>query len=157
MVRPFLPSLIGPLWILLQKLDIHPLALEDVLHQRGSQSRSKADYYPSHLFVRILRHTLRSDNEDGQEVVARFITRQPRSASPDAMTVDDEDDGRSDKVEDWNVEEKTLAGSKFSTMRDGSMGKTNMDLEQGQQETIRGRRRRITPLKSVSKIRVDFP
>ncbi|KAI6031228.1 hypothetical protein PISMIDRAFT_88428 [Pisolithus microcarpus 441] len=37
--------------------DLHPLAVEDVLHRR-SHLRSKADYYPKHLFVRVLSHTL---------------------------------------------------------------------------------------------------
>ncbi|KAG6330165.1 hypothetical protein ID866_8925 [Astraeus odoratus] len=37
--------------------DLHPLAVEDVLHRRG-QTRSKADYYPKHLFLRVLSHTL---------------------------------------------------------------------------------------------------
>ncbi|KAI6031234.1 hypothetical protein BKA83DRAFT_4197471 [Pisolithus microcarpus] len=37
--------------------DLHPLAVEDVLHRR-SHLRSKADYYPKHLFVQVLSHTL---------------------------------------------------------------------------------------------------
>ncbi|KAI6120937.1 hypothetical protein EDD16DRAFT_809478 [Pisolithus croceorrhizus] len=37
--------------------DLHPLAVEDVLHRR-SHLRSKADYYPKHLFIQVLSHTL---------------------------------------------------------------------------------------------------
>lgn len=37
--------------------DIHSLALEDILHERG-HTHSKADYYPNHLFIRILCHSL---------------------------------------------------------------------------------------------------
>ncbi|KLO20175.1 hypothetical protein SCHPADRAFT_934778 [Schizopora paradoxa] len=42
---------------LTQKYDIHPLALEDVIHGRMN-SRSKADYFSKHLFIRVLRHTI---------------------------------------------------------------------------------------------------
>ncbi|KAL5519404.1 hypothetical protein ACEPAH_1087 [Sanghuangporus vaninii] len=130
------------------KYDIHPLALEDVLHQRGNQARSKADYYPRHLFIRILRHTLGSDSEDEdeRETVAPLITRLPRSASPDIMRKGDEGDDYSSAAGDW-PDEKTLAGSKLSTMRKGSLRlrRTNLDLEQGKHETTR------TPLKSRRK------
>lgn len=45
-------------------IDLHPLALEDVLHDRH-HARSKADYYPKHLFLRILCHTVGTTrNED---------------------------------------------------------------------------------------------
>jgi hypothetical protein len=37
--------------------DIHPLALEDILH-KSNHSRSKADYYTQHLFISILCHYL---------------------------------------------------------------------------------------------------
>ncbi|KAL5494805.1 hypothetical protein ACEPAI_267 [Sanghuangporus weigelae] len=136
------------------KYDIHPLALEDVLHQRGNQARSKADYYPRHLFIRILRHTLGSDSDDDdeRETVAPPITRLPRSTSPDVMREGDEGDGYSSTAGDW-PDEKTLADSKLSAMRKGSLRlrKTNLDLEQGKHETIRGGRRRLTPLKSRRK------
>lgn len=38
-------------------IDLDSLALEDILHERG-HNHSKADYYPNHLFLRILCHTL---------------------------------------------------------------------------------------------------
>ncbi|KAL5533783.1 hypothetical protein ACEPAG_243 [Sanghuangporus baumii] len=137
------------------KYDIHPLALEDVLHQRGNQARSKADYYPRHLFIRILRHTLGSDNneEDDRETVAPSITRLPRSTSPDVMHEANGGDDYSSATADW-PDEKTLADSKLSTMRKGSLRlrKTNSDLEQGKHETIRGGRYRLTPLKSVNPV-----
>ncbi|TEB32375.1 hypothetical protein FA13DRAFT_1790699 [Coprinellus micaceus] len=50
--------------------DLDSLALEDILHERG-HNHSKADYYPSHLFLRILCHALdfpdRYDDEQSQE------------------------------------------------------------------------------------------
>ncbi|THU93873.1 hypothetical protein K435DRAFT_967082 [Dendrothele bispora CBS 962.96] len=39
------------------KYNIHPLALQDVF-STGSQTRSKVDYYPNHLSLRILCHDL---------------------------------------------------------------------------------------------------
>ncbi|KAF8203846.1 magnesium transporter [Pholiota molesta] len=36
---------------------LHSLALEDILHEQGN-NHSKADYYPGHLFIRILSHTV---------------------------------------------------------------------------------------------------
>lgn len=65
--------------------DLHPLALEDVLHQR-QKARSKADYYPQHLFIRLLRHTLApEDEEDLTSTLNDTITSLPRSTSPDAF------------------------------------------------------------------------
>jgi hypothetical protein len=39
--------------------EMHPLSVEDLLHPHG-HTRSKADYYPKHLFIRILCHILGS-------------------------------------------------------------------------------------------------
>ncbi|KAI0028013.1 hypothetical protein K488DRAFT_59781 [Vararia minispora EC-137] len=77
------------------KYDMHPLAVEDLLHQRGPHSRSKADYYPKHLFLRILCHTLGSTpatdgfvssdvtpSSSGWSSTAGTITNLTRSMSP---------------------------------------------------------------------------
>ncbi|KAG6829107.1 hypothetical protein H0H92_005649 [Tricholoma furcatifolium] len=42
--------------------DLHPLALEDVLHEQG-HNQSKADYYHDHLFIRILCHKGEGDTD----------------------------------------------------------------------------------------------
>ncbi|RXW17592.1 hypothetical protein EST38_g8261 [Candolleomyces aberdarensis] len=39
------------------RYNLESLALEDILHESG-HNHSKADYYPNHLFLRILCHTL---------------------------------------------------------------------------------------------------
>jgi hypothetical protein len=44
---------------------MHPLSVEDVLNQ-GGHALSKADYYPKHLFIRVLCHTLGCTNETSQ-------------------------------------------------------------------------------------------
>ncbi|PFH49792.1 hypothetical protein AMATHDRAFT_48399 [Amanita thiersii Skay4041] len=59
-------------------LEIHPLALEDVFHTR-SQTRSKADYYMKHLFLRVLCHELNGQSE------SRWLTGKPRSSSPEPL------------------------------------------------------------------------
>ncbi|KAF8899336.1 magnesium transporter [Infundibulicybe gibba] len=67
------------------RYDLHPLALEDIFHTR-SQTRSKADYYPRHLFLRILCHELGED--EGFELAGSSaasgstLTGGPRSSSP---------------------------------------------------------------------------
>lgn len=43
--------------------DLHSLALEDILHERG-HNHSKADYYPGHLFIRVLSHSLELEDFD---------------------------------------------------------------------------------------------
>ncbi|KAI0271450.1 hypothetical protein BC834DRAFT_859558 [Gloeopeniophorella convolvens] len=77
------------------KYDMHPLSVEDLLHRRG-HARSKADYFPKHLFLRVLSHTLGSNpmsqNTDalGTNTPAtwrssRTITNLPRSSSPQPL------------------------------------------------------------------------
>ncbi|KDQ15673.1 hypothetical protein BOTBODRAFT_173752 [Botryobasidium botryosum FD-172 SS1] len=48
------------------KYDLHPLAIEDVLHTRRT-AQSKADYYTRHLFIRVLDHTYIEDDDDEHE------------------------------------------------------------------------------------------
>ncbi|KAK7023838.1 cora-like protein [Favolaschia claudopus] len=44
------------------RYDLHPLALEDILHEQG-HNQSKADYYQKHLFLRILCHSVPTEEE----------------------------------------------------------------------------------------------
>ncbi|KAG7452072.1 magnesium transporter [Guyanagaster necrorhizus] len=68
------------------KYDLHPLALEDVFHTR-SQTRSKADYYSKHLFLRILVHEI-GDPDDiptplhATAAYGSTLTGLPRTSSP---------------------------------------------------------------------------
>ncbi|KAI6015631.1 hypothetical protein EDC04DRAFT_2903730 [Pisolithus marmoratus] len=61
--------------------DLHPLAIEDVLHRRGHQ-RSKADYYLKHLFIQVLSHTLY--DPDAPEAHEAF-----RDLTPDLSDTED--------------------------------------------------------------------
>ena len=61
---------------------MHPLSVEDLLHHRSGHALSKADYYPEHLFIRVLCHSLGSTaNTSGPDAPPPF-TELPRSASP---------------------------------------------------------------------------
>ncbi|KAJ6608685.1 hypothetical protein B0H10DRAFT_2067021 [Mycena sp. CBHHK59/15] len=95
------------------KYDLHPLALEDVFHTR-SQTRSKADYYSKHLFLRILCHELGDPNESYGDSAASgsTLTDLPRSDSPTPFTDDDDDmELRELGKGDFGDDEKTLHGS----------------------------------------------
>ncbi|KAK1224442.1 hypothetical protein PQX77_012664 [Marasmius sp. AFHP31] len=95
------------------KYNIHPLALEDVFHARAN-TRSKADYYPKHLFLRVLCHELGHDDEDEEERQMRCGTAAvagstlvddidiPRSSSPEPLTEEDK------MKMDFMDEDKTL-------------------------------------------------
>lgn len=109
------------------KYDIHPLALEDVLHNRG-HARSKADYYTKHLFLRLLCHTLAGEDEASTGgTPPGSVTNLPRSNSPIPMDEDEEEEfgkGAEDDVYGAD-DEKTVYGngngSRFSTRRSGPL------------------------------------
>lgn len=67
--------------------DLHPLALEDIFHSRR-QNRSKADYYPKHLFLQILCHELKDVDEYDER--SQMLTGLPLSSSPEPMSEEDE-------------------------------------------------------------------
>lgn len=78
--------------------DMHPLSVEDILHL-GGHTLSKADYYPKHLFIRVLCHTLGAANGTPQDSTTAAgstdlsssppFTDIPRSASPRHLTFDE--------------------------------------------------------------------
>lgn len=56
------------------------MALEDILHH-PNRVRSKADYYPQHLFLRILSHTLAKEEDNSKT----YVHDIPRSESPEPI------------------------------------------------------------------------
>ncbi|KAJ1308498.1 hypothetical protein OPQ81_004202 [Rhizoctonia solani] len=72
----------GLSWDVLQALhhryDLHPLSLDTVINGREN-ARSKADYFPQHLFIHILSHTLTGD----QHVATK--KSDPVTQEPDPM------------------------------------------------------------------------
>ncbi|KAI0095022.1 hypothetical protein BDY19DRAFT_915920 [Irpex rosettiformis] len=106
------------------RYDVHPLALEDVLHARKN-GRSKADYYSKHLFIRILAHCLGT----GDALAGspdNSVTQLPRSASPTPLSDDeDEDDSDSWEQKGKDDEEKTVYGTtttaRSATVRNGTL------------------------------------
>ncbi|KAF8915014.1 hypothetical protein CPB85DRAFT_1454173 [Mucidula mucida] len=100
------------------KYDIHPLALEDVFHAR-SQTRSKADYYAKHLFLRVVVHELGDPDEPpapttSEAAYGSTLTALPRSSSPLPFTEDDEDNFEMKESGGIIDEEMTMYGSSNS-------------------------------------------
>lgn len=50
------------------RYEIHPLVMEDILHGRQTYS-SKADYYNKHLFIRMLCHTLKAEDDHSPNII----------------------------------------------------------------------------------------
>lgn len=94
---------------------MHPLAIEDLLHVRKA-ARSKADYYQKHLFLRVLCHSLASDEE--MNTPNNSVTHLPRSSSPEPYG---DDSDTEDSVGKGDEDEKTMYGSppssRFATVR----------------------------------------
>ncbi|EMD32609.1 hypothetical protein CERSUDRAFT_118647 [Gelatoporia subvermispora B] len=90
------------------KYDLHPLALEDVLHRRGN-ARSKVDYYPQHLFLRILRHCLYTEDDAGSPDISVF--ELPRSESPSPIGDDTDDEPEHEPKSHAADDDATVFGS----------------------------------------------
>ncbi|KAE9383557.1 hypothetical protein BT96DRAFT_869178 [Gymnopus androsaceus JB14] len=153
------------------KYDIHPLALEDVFHTR-SQTRSKADYYNKHLFLRILCHELGDPDAEPKHVesaaIGSTLTEGPRSSSPLPF-----EDGEGYEL--LENDDKTLFGSlpnsAKSTLKTRGGKRKSKDLEEGmlrkapsmfslnQNSDIRQQRREeevsIAALKKGERVAVD--
>ena len=72
-------------------IELDPLALEDVLANRGS-ARSKADYYSKHLSPRVQCRTVQSEDEESLQLLTKSAVEKEltRSNSPEPMTADEE-------------------------------------------------------------------
>ncbi|CCM01365.1 uncharacterized protein FIBRA_03415 [Fibroporia radiculosa] len=92
------------------RYDMHPLAIEDMLHQHG-HARSKADYYPKHLFLRLLCHRLAPDDDISLDASLGHMPVDPvtilRSESPEPMDPEHPDD----KGYETADEDHTMYGS----------------------------------------------
>ena len=99
---------------------MHHLAIEDVIHHHGNSARSKADYYPQHLFLRVLCHRLASEGD--WDIASEIfddsddadIGGMPRSESPEPM-------------EESDYQEKTWQGK--TTRRFKSTNRLSEDVE----------------------------
>ena len=137
---------------------MHPLAIEDVLSQR-QHSRSKVDYYPQHLFLRILCHSLTSED---YRTPYSSVTSLPRSESPDLIGIDESDDEEDVPPPD---DDRTVYGSmnpsRFSTTKRGSLSngaakvKEAKDIERSafQDQELR----RLQPPATDNKVRHPAP
>lgn len=116
---------------ILLSLDIHPLALKDVFHTR-SQTRSKADYYNKHLFLRILCHELGDPDAEPKLVesaaAGSTLTDGPRSSSPLPF-----EDGEGYEIleKDDKTLFESLPSSRKSTLKNRGGKRKGKDLEEG--------------------------
>jgi len=101
------------------KYELHPLALEDVLSNRGL-ARSRADYYVQHLSLRVLCHTLIPD-EEADNSCDTNVTDHPRTSSPVPMTMEDDTDVK-EKTHDEDI---TVPQSNFSMRKAKKGGKSD--------------------------------
>ncbi|KAJ7454681.1 magnesium transporter [Mycena latifolia] len=123
------------------KYDLHPLALEDVFHTR-SQTRSKADYYTKHLFLRILCHELGDPDEQILSSAAEgsTLTELPRSDSPTPFTdADAEMELREMGKGDFGEDEKTLRGTQSTRKRRPLLPTTRSDVSAGPRHRAQSR------------------
>jgi hypothetical protein len=113
--------------------DLHPLAVEDVL-QSSTRKRSKVDYYPKHLFLCVLCHSLARDGEVipfNTPPLSRTFTNLPRSTSPVSFT--EKDKRISDEIADNREDERTMCEPSNPVPRKGLRRFFN-DLEKGSAE-----------------------
>ncbi|OJA15774.1 hypothetical protein AZE42_10296 [Rhizopogon vesiculosus] len=126
------------------KYDLHPLALEDVLHKRG-HTRSKTDYYGKHLFIHVLSHMLASSSRSESSFIPEDDDPLlPRSSSPGLMTPGDY--RKREYFDDNDVHDiggegrTTYGGSTRATWRLGSTVRSRRsaksDMERAEEEDI---------------------
>ncbi|KAH8835233.1 magnesium transporter [Flagelloscypha sp. PMI_526] len=90
------------------RYDLHPLALEDIFHTR-SRTRSKADYYQRHLFLRILAHELLDQDAGASDVQwaagSTLVDSEPESFGKNSF-----------EMSSFEKEDDTLDGSASSRL-----------------------------------------
>jgi hypothetical protein len=106
---------------------MHPLSVEDLLNQSG-HALSKADYYPKHLFIRILCHTIdpaASASQNSKPVTTPQFTNLPLSASlqhlDEKLGMEDESAYGSGYEDDVDPKFDTF-GTASATLHDPEMG-----------------------------------
>lgn len=105
-------------------IDMHPLAVEDVLHFRKN-SRSKTDYYYKHLFLRVLCHTVdhrdsSPPNTPSDDDLSRALPTAPIYSEPEEMdsnSTSKDDDAPDDEVWETTGPSASLFPSQDSTLR----------------------------------------
>lgn len=106
-------------------IDLHPLALEDVLHQRG-HARSKSDYYHQHLFLRVLCHTLAANQDGIAGGSETTVTDLPRSNSPGPMSMEDEKAMNGGGGMDDSDDDRTMFGGSEPPSRISTKGRAGI-------------------------------
>ncbi|KAJ4473129.1 hypothetical protein J3R30DRAFT_3514880 [Lentinula aciculospora] len=98
------------------KYKIHPLALENILHTHTKPTASKSDYYPQHLFLRILCLELR----DEDSVIRLAENQWERDATMDIEDLqpdDDDDDGDTDSFYKTTRGQRAVASAQVEALK----------------------------------------
>ncbi|KAG0694044.1 hypothetical protein DFH29DRAFT_1006684 [Suillus ampliporus] len=134
------------------KYDLHPLALEDVLHKRG-HARSKTDYYSQHLFIHVLSHTIASSSSSPTSYIPEDEEPlPPRSSSPSPMTPGDYPKKEYFKDDDVGDDAHTMSeGSAPGTWRLGSGIRSRRSTKADMESATRGKEDDLTPLTTVTR------
>jgi Mg2+ and Co2+ transporter CorA len=91
------------------RYNLHPLAIEDVLHARRN-ARSKADYYTRHLFIHVLTHKLGKQEDDPEEIEEMMRTDEPVPMSTRASTMTTDRHGFSESGDEADAARRGQAG-----------------------------------------------
>lgn len=156
---------------------MHPLALEDVLHQRDL-GRSKADYYHKHLFLRVLCHELLDPDDDSSYTPPHAaaqrlhnlhpargstLTEIPRSTSPDPFTQEDREHREHQALDDSLVKEEVgiavegVANGEFGTIKAGDVDRDNTLFGNETPSKRRSWRRTKSAMSSVMDVEKGVP
>ncbi|KAF6748378.1 hypothetical protein DFP72DRAFT_1015290 [Ephemerocybe angulata] len=95
------------------RYNLDSLALEDILHERG-HNHSKADYYPNHLFLRVLCHTLETPGDYAESDF--FELSEEGSPAPIVPTPPRQDHGGYSAAEQGHL---ATSGVDSDTAREG--------------------------------------
>lgn len=95
--------------------ELHPLALEDVIN-KNNRTRSKADYYTKHLFLRVMCHELEDEDAEAET----HDDPEPQSLSPEPtedVILEKEKAGEPGLEADGETLQASFSKSKNSTVR----------------------------------------
>ncbi|TFK24266.1 hypothetical protein FA15DRAFT_656030 [Coprinopsis marcescibilis] len=137
--------------------ELHSLALEDILHESG-HNHSKADYYPEHLFIRVLCHIVgvEDDEDSGFDLMSgEFVDVEVRQSTPSPNAAERGESSPSKTHVDSGSSEEPMRRTgthATSTSKDGKLSQTgdsdSSDLDAGKDKDLgsppkKSRRRRF--------------
>ncbi|KAJ7702430.1 hypothetical protein B0H17DRAFT_1044315 [Mycena rosella] len=106
------------------RYDLHALALEDILQEQG-HNQSKADYYRQHLFLRVLCHSLptEEDHKSGPDSVSEYpgsgSSHQPRNDLEKIAGLEERDEKSTERNRDsMRIRFSALSGFRLAARQE---------------------------------------